>query len=252
MRSANIKSPRYDIVLTKGTLAFIEGIVSSGRIRDQRIDRDWAFDVGAYVGSSVPRLRAMGFRKVTCFEADPATYSQLVRNYGPDPDIDTHQVALTSQNEGEIVLYKCDRGRDFLNTMDSSWITDTRHKALVSNMSQVSVKRRTLDSFVRDAIPAYVKIDVEGHELEVMHGIDASKRPALLSFEWISELPGKNRACLERARELGYERFDLSTRGEEVPGPGDAWLGYDDALREFDRLRKDDSSNDVWGNCWCV
>ena len=74
---ANINSPFYTVILSEKTAIFISDIVESGFIKNKKINKNLAFDVGAYVGSSIPRIRSMGFNDVVCFEADPENYKLL-------------------------------------------------------------------------------------------------------------------------------------------------------------------------------
>ncbi len=250
-KSAGIKSPFYEIELTDNVKQFIDNIVMAAVDSDQRIQSELAYDIGAYVGSSVPRLKAMGFNKITCFEADPDIFSQLKQHYGSDSNVEVVNVAI-SNFIGTITLHRCDRGRSFLNTMSPDWIFNTRHKELVTNLSKVDVSCVTLDDYLSNnkTMPAYVKIDVEGHELEVLNSM--SFRPAILSFEWISELLDKNVTCLERAHKLGFNFFNVSTREEEVLGPNDKWMTLQDASHELKIIKEGDVHNNIWGNAWCI
>lgn len=247
--TANINSPTYEVTLEAHVSEYFKRVAESAAAADPRVDPGLAFDVGAYVGSSIPRIRAMGFVRVVCFEPDPSTLATLRIHYGADPNVEVVATAL-SDRDGELTLYQCDRGRPFLNTADPSWIRDTRHKNLVTNLTEIRVPVTTLDAFVAERVPAYVKIDVEGHELEVMKGMNF--KPAILSFEWISELPTKNVACLRRAGELGFTRFNLATRAEEVMSPDDQWMTFEEAEAEFERLKREDRNNNTWGNAWCI
>lgn len=251
LKSANINDPFYDIEVHDAVLKFIKQIVESGCSSNNKIDKMLAFDVGAYVGSSIPRIKAMGFDRVFCFEADPETFSILVDNYKNIQGISLLNQGISSKS-GAVSFYKCDRNRPFLNTMHKNWIFETKHKELVSNVTEIKVETITLQSFIesKKIFPGYIKIDVEGHELQVLQGLDY-KAP-ILSFEWISELADKNSDCLKEAHRIGYTRFNLSTINEDILGPEDDWLELEDAINKFYEFEKEDSKMTLWGNAWCI
>ena len=122
----------------------------------------------------------------------------------------------------------------------------------VSGINEIKINTTTLQSVIdeNDFYPSYIKVDVEGHELQILQGLDF-KSP-ILSFEWISELSEKNCECLREAGRIGYTRFNLSTREEEVLGPEDEWLNLDDAILKFDMIKNHDVKNNIWGNVWCL
>ena len=194
MKTANIDDPFYDVVLTRETQEYIRSIISNYSFKG--VNKNLAYDIGAYIGSSIPRIKAMGFNDIVCFEPDPITYRKLSSNYKDDKNILLENLGMSDRQENT-TLYSCDRNRTFLNTMHKDWIFQTKHKSLVNSVSEVNISCTTLDTFLKtkDEIPGYAKIDVEGHEYEVIKGLN-TKIP-LLSFEWISELPEKNNLCLD-------------------------------------------------------
>lgn len=73
----------------------------------------------------------------------------------------------------------------------------------------MEVRTLTLDDLIDTyGRPAFIKIDVEGNELRALEGLSAPVRS--LSFEYTPEDIGTAMRCVERLRELGDFRFDLS------------------------------------------
>ena len=67
----------------------------------------------------------------------------------------------------------------------------------------------TLDALVAaHGPPAFVKIDVEGYELEVLKGL--SRPVPALSFEIVAERLSAAEACVERLETLGSYRYGFS------------------------------------------
>jgi hypothetical protein len=73
----------------------------------------------------------------------------------------------------------------------------------------VSVQVFTLDELIGEyGTPAFVKVDVEGYEAEVLAGLTSPV--AGLSFEVHAADPGKATSCIEMLSELGRYRYSYS------------------------------------------
>ena len=87
---------------------------------------------------------------------------------------------------------------------DKPWI----EQYLNSSANEIRVKTITLDSVVSDDNnPSLIKIDVEGHEVEVLEGgrKTLTKIKPLLILE---SFPPKQRTVLSILQELGYKLID--------------------------------------------
>lgn len=119
-------------------------------------------DVGANCGLYTRRLARLSGR-VHAFEPSPAMATLLRRTSARNVSI--HEIAL-SDHEGDADLYVPQgetgpvHGRASLEAQSES---ETRP------ITATSVPLARLDDVVRDAV-AFVKVDVEGHELSVLHG----------------------------------------------------------------------------------
>lgn len=123
-------------------------------------DDDLFIDVGANVGSyTILACSSIGARGYA-FEPIPTTYKRLVENI--------HLNHLDNRVECLNIGVGGKQGRiDFTANMD------TTNHALVSgeqNKNTVSVEVSTLDTVLKDELPALIKIDVEGYEAAVLEG----------------------------------------------------------------------------------
>ena len=119
-----------------------------------------AIDVGANVGVWSYWL-AKQVKYVEAFEPNPKIYSSLksikVRN------INTHDVALSNKS-GEEELHVPYSPKGFSNQGAT-----LNYKKINGNSKSLSVKSRCLDEYEFNDV-GFIKIDVEGHEHEVIEG----------------------------------------------------------------------------------
>lgn len=212
---------------------------------------DLALDIGAYTGDSIVGIKSMGYKNIICFEPDPANFSKLKTKYGNDPSLTLVRCAVSDRDRDVIKMYST-RNLPFLNTLDKTWITGTRHKQYFrpNQFEEFDVKTVKLDTFIKSLNKSigYIKIDVEGHEKQVLDGM--SFKSELLSFEWISEKLEMNLSCIQRLVVLGYTKFTICF-GEELPTKLSIWLDNNKLSTALMELKKHDSSNSLSGNIFC-
>jgi FkbM family methyltransferase len=164
-------------------------------------------DVGANRGIySAVALRSR--RWVAAFEPVPEEAARLGRLIGARGVV--HQVALSD---------RC--GRATLRIPCLSGVTVTTRSSLEANVEadlphrDLEVDVATLDSFGLSDV-AFIKIDVEGHELSVLRGgagTIARSRPNLLVEVEESRVPGSFQAVSDLLASLDYRGFWLDGDG---------------------------------------
>ncbi len=185
------------------------------------------FDVGANVGAVALALaKYCGTEgKVYAFEPGPPNLLRLRHNFALNPGLLTRTRILPAgvgQAPSEL------------------WWAEEKGNpgnALLSGAGTHSIQVITLDDFVReqgiDRVD-FIKIDVEGMELQVMRGADKLLRefhPALY-FETLSRYveTQKGAAFADFKKllvdELGYRLHRLSPAGELIPLSGSGHAGY--------------------------
>lgn len=213
------------------------------------IDKTLAFDCGAFTGDTIPMIRGLGYNKIVCFEPHPGNFQALMNNYGTDPNIIKVNKAISSES-GLVLRMFVNHNLPWLNTVESNWIFNTRHEQHYQDRSECQVGTITLDSYIEElgVIPDYIKIDVEGHELELFKGFNY--KPNKLSFEFITEFPEKNILGLIKMKELGFTKFNICFC-EATPQPGDQIYDFEGVVAKMVEIRKSDTKNEIWGNFWC-
>lgn len=124
-------------------------------------------DVGANVGIFT-LLAARTFRNVYAFEPLPSVGELLARNARNSPNVCVFPFALSNENgEAQLWEHAVGSGGSTLLPIDAS-LSKLTHKR---NWGTFTVPKRRLDDVLpRDSAVDLLKIDVEGHECEVIEG----------------------------------------------------------------------------------
>lgn len=175
-----------------------------------------AVDVGANIGymSSIMAARVGKNGLVTAFEPHPELYRELVENVhrwerGPLslPEIMLNNCAASNKSgEARLEIPKRFAGNrglcSLVSSMESSQESD-----------YCTVQSHRLDDVLRDHKPIQLlKIDVEGHELEVLQGCSRLIQDREIVNIIFEDLGGSNSASASYLGEAGYELFYLGKR----------------------------------------
>lgn len=117
-----------------------------------------------------------------------------------DKNVLIENIAL-GREEGEAVLYESDSHA--LSSMSAEYIKAVGRERFSANewKRTAKVKVKTLDGLIENyGRPKFIKIDVEGYEMNVLSGL--STAVPYLSFEFTPELPDETARCVERLNEI--------------------------------------------------
>jgi len=175
---------------------------------DKQIDTAWFFDIGANVGLYTWEVhRTCPFRKIMAFEPDPDNFKllEMTRKEAEAENVELCPNALSNQ-ASKVSFFQdpltsatgCIRGNE------KPWI----EQHLNGSSNEITVETCTLDSVVLSGkTPSLIKIDVEGHEIEVLQGGKdmLSKIKPLFIFE---SFPPKQAIAVSLLKEYGYKLID--------------------------------------------
>lgn len=172
-------------------------------------DNGVVFDVGANVGNRIRCFRSFN-TTVHAFEPQPMCAKYLQEHYSSDQNVFVHEVALgATEGIGEMAVAS---NLNVLSTLSKDFISKVSVSGRFSSDvwdQTVSVKLQTLDHYINTVgRPDFLKIDVEGYEMEVLNGLSFCV-PAL-SFEWTPELFEQAEYCIHRCAQLGMCQFSMS------------------------------------------
>lgn len=169
--------------------------------------RDLVFDIGANVGGRVKVFLHLGCRVVA---VEPQAFCGAVLQRAFRDRITTMNCAV-SDSVGSAQFYVGET--QVLSSMSEEWMRRTVESGRFAGhhwKPATTVQTTTLDALcARYGEPAFVKIDVEGHEESVLRGLSIPVR--LVSFEFTSEIIHAAFACLDRLELVGSYRYNYSS-----------------------------------------
>ena len=178
---------------------------------------DLVFDVGANIGNKTKEFMKHG-AKVVAFEPQKECLDKLF-----ETGAIVQKVALGKEKSDMEFLFKTNTST--LASMSEDFILAVkkeRFKSYVWGDVEI-IKTDTLDNMIEEfGTPKYIKIDVEGYELEVLKGL--SKPVEFISFEFTPELLEVALECIDylptskynySSQESGEFKFDTWMDKEE-------------------------------------
>ena len=203
-----------------------------------------AFDVGAHAGNRVRALSALGAR-VLALEPQPDFQRLLRLVVGRDPRVTLIEAAVGAM-PGRATLALSER-TPTVTTLAGDWREARSRDADFAGVQwnrHLEVEVTTLDRLIaQHGVPAFVKIDVEGHEAAVLAGL--SQPIAALSFEYLPAALESVDACLQRLATLGDYRFNWSL-GESFTLAAPGWLDAEALRRALRAPQAQRGSGDIY------
>lgn len=196
------------------------------------------FDVGANSGAKTAIFARLA-NKVISIEPSSVAVSSLKRRF-----IHNHKVTIVAKGVGDCegsAQLKIFDGADAYNTFSNKWAetlsgsnwTTWRPNKVVTCV--VDAPMTTLDALIKThGVPDYIKIDVEGYELQVVKGLSQAVR--LISFESnLPEFKDETKEIVRLLSNLSPEASYNFTTSEppEVFGSS-RWLGSSEIGRVID------------------
>lgn len=206
---------------------------------------DLAFDIGSHVGNRARVLHGLGAR-VVALEPQPRLHALLGRILPADRM--TLLQAAAGAAPGRLPL-AVSRRHPTVSTLSRPWIdavSRTEGFAAVRWDETVDVEVVTLDALIAaHGRPAFVKIDVEGYEPDILAGL--STAVPVVAFEYLPATRDLAFACLDRLAALGPYRFNR-TEGEIHRFLHADWQSAEAMRATLAALSADAPSGDVYAS----
>lgn len=174
------------------------------------------FDIGANCGQKAFQFRGCA-RRVICIEPDPSAIEQLQARFSHRNDVVIVHGGVGAE-AGQATLYRLGPANP-LNTFSREWSDVQAGATTKSNVAIV-----TLDQLIAShGMPSYIKIDVEGYELEALQGLHQAIRA--LSFECnLQHFRQQTLDCIARLASLQPGLFNYCLSEPPCGFASDRWL----------------------------
>jgi FkbM family methyltransferase len=184
---------------------------------------DLCFDVGANIGNRISSLLEIG-AKIVAVEPQDSCFKYLKYKYGA-------KIEIVNKGLGESNCFK-DFHISNINTLSSfsdEWIDSVKKGRFQKyNWDKVvKIELTTLDILIEKyGLPVFIKIDVEGFELNVLKGL--TKPIKLISFEYtVPEQINKIMECIEQIEKNGANIECNYSIGESMVFALEDWLSVE-------------------------
>ncbi len=206
---------------------------------------DLVFDVGANKGARAVFFKGLG-AKVLAIEPQSKFAEELRNAFAKSPEVSILNIALgEAEGEAEIQLASADA----VASLSKDWIETVKRSGRFKGIEwsgTEKVKVSTLDKLIAEhGTPSFVKIDVEGFELQVLKGL--SRPVGALSFEFIAEDLERAKLCLARLEELGEIVANYSEGESMRLALGSSWVKPKELIEKISAL---DQSSLPWGDIY--
>lgn len=169
------------------------------------------YDIGANDGSDTAFYLAKGFR-VVAVEADPELCAALRGRFGDEIETDRLRIVNVgvSDEKGTATFYK---------NAYSDWSSFMRASKATSELSHVEMTLPLAplsDIIAENGAPYYIKLDIEGFELQAVCSLAAGD---LLPLYLSVEINSTWAQIADRLVDLGFDGFQLVRQGRDHLSP---------------------------------
>jgi FkbM family methyltransferase len=201
------------------------------------------FDIGANRGNRTKIFKMLGARVIAC-EPQPRCASLLRTAFSKDSSVTIVEAACGDcQGRAQLKIAHYDG----LSSLSADWITAVKATGRFGDMGWdgvADVAVTTLDSLISEyGDPTFIKIDVEGSEVNVLRGLSRPVR--CLSFEFTPEFGEAALECIRHLTALGFRRFNFSAE-ESMRLTYPEWLNAEQMIGQLMNWRPATFFGDVY------
>ncbi len=206
---------------------------------------DVCYDIGAHLGNRLKAWLDLGASRVVGVEPNPYLSRELRHEFGLDNRVILLNQAVGAE-EGKARFHLSHMTPTISTMAGRHWREQMRkHSSFDVRWDEtIEVEVVTLRDVIRAfGTPAFLKVDVEGMEAEVLLTLHEPVR--VVSFEYHNAFPHAWGRCMRILRSLGDYEFNWSF-GESLEFNSERWLSYDELFDILDEYTTDDPSGDIY------
>jgi FkbM family methyltransferase len=165
-------------------------------------ENDLVFDVGCNIGNKTAEY-LMYNTKVIGFEPQPNCVKQLINRFKDSNNVIIEPIGLDAK-KGESFIYEA--SHDTISSMSEEFINTVKKERFNGYNwgNKIPIKVNKLDNMIRKyGKPKYIKIDVEGYELNVLKGL--TYPIDVISIEFTPELCQTSIDCINYMESINGE-----------------------------------------------
>jgi FkbM family methyltransferase len=164
------------------------------------------FDIGANIGECTQWFLDQNYDKVISIEPGAEAFSQLFQKFNNNPRVIMHYLAI-SDKPGTIKFWNSNWHTT--STAAKAWVTNSRFSGKCA-WEAVIKNAITIDELINlHGLPNFLKVDVEGYELEVFKGL-THNRIETIAFEWAEEEYTQLNNIVQYLKSIGYNEFSFT------------------------------------------
>lgn len=210
------------------------------------------FDIGAnaglYTNANIDK-----YDRVVCVDASALMCHNLLNNVSSSK-CDIVHTLISSVKDAK--FYRC--LTDGASSASHEWISGrgrfapgNRYSRAAFQWTYEPVSVTSLDELIETyGVPSFIKIDVEGYELEVVKSLTKYSGP--FSFEWAEEMKQEAIDTINYIHDtLGHSKFYIQDGDEYTFVPeASAYKTKDEIITEIENTWIP-SRQELWGMIWC-
>ncbi len=205
---------------------------------------DICFDIGANIGQRTKIFLRLGAR-VIALEPQTQCIKWLTKFFGRNDKLTLiHKAVGALPGKAEIKICNADT----ISSLSEDWIAAVKKSGRFTKYDwykKEEVQVTTLDNLIEQyGAPAFIKIDVEGYEPEVIRGLT---RPVqVISLEFTPEFLESTFFCISHLAKLGEIKLNLSL-GESMSLALDKWVSGPEMM---EKLLEFKDNNMIFGDIY--
>ncbi|MCW3076483.1 MAG: hypothetical protein JWO32_1092 [Bacteroidetes bacterium] len=136
-------------------------------------------DIGAFDGAtSIKFSKEFPKNRILAFEANPESFILAQNNCSIHSNIHLFNVAISSQDCISELNITRNKVSSSLNKISATSSDTKNYNQELATVSKINIETKPLDHYSKDQQILFIKIDVQGHEIQVLEGAPESLKNA--------------------------------------------------------------------------